>query len=310
MNPNDDLNLLRQQVIRMHQLTAMEADLEKQRTDLERKVRELDRIKLNEEADVKRLEGRSLAAFFYGVVGKLDEKLDKERIEAYAARVRYDAALRELEAVNADLAKCETELVELVGCKLRYEQALQQKANILKSSGSAAGAEILRLEGQLAALEAQQKELREAVSAGERALDMAKAVLTRLNSAEGWGTWDMLGGGLIADLAKHSELDSAQAEIERLQVQLRRFKTELADVHIQADMQVNVDGFLQFADFFFDGLFVDWTVMDQISQSIERVNNTKRQIENVLYQLRDMLRQAETDRRKIEDRISAVVIDG
>jgi len=34
----------------------------------------------------------------------MDEKLDKERQEAYAARVKYDAALHDLSSVDADLA--------------------------------------------------------------------------------------------------------------------------------------------------------------------------------------------------------------
>ena len=55
-----------------------------QRTQLAEKTAELERTKLAEQADVDRLEGRSLAAFFYGVVGKMDEKLTQERAEAYA----------------------------------------------------------------------------------------------------------------------------------------------------------------------------------------------------------------------------------
>ena len=40
----------------------------------------------------------------------------------------------------------------------------------------------------------------------------------------------------MADLAKYEELDNAQEQVEQLQVELRRFKTELADVEITADL--------------------------------------------------------------------------
>ena len=79
-----------------------------------------------------------------------------------------------------------------------------------------------------------------------------------------------MGGGLMADLAKYEELDDAQEQIEQLQVELRRFKTELSDVEIAADLQVTVDSFLKFADFFFDGLFADWAVLDHINQAQSR----------------------------------------
>ncbi len=99
---------------------------------------------------------------------------------------------------------------------------------------------------------------------------------------------DVMGGGLMADLAKYEELDDAQEQIEQLQVELRRFKTELSDVEITADLQVTVDSFLKFADFFFDGLFADWAVLDHINQAQSRVENTKGQIKRVLALLKKM----------------------
>ena len=97
-----------------------------------------------------------------------------------------------------------------------------------------------------------------------------------------------MGGGLGVDLAKYEELDNAQEQIEQLQVELRRFKTELADVEITTDLQITVDGFLKFADFFFDGLFTDWAVLDHINQAQSRVENTKGQIKRVLTLLKKM----------------------
>ena len=97
----------------------------------------------------------------------------------------------------------------------------------------------------------------------------------KLGRAQGWGTWDMLGGGLISDLAKHSNLDEAQAGAEYLQTLLSRFRTELADVRISAQTgQVNVEGFLRFADYFFDGLIADWTVLSRIHKSRESVSRS------------------------------------
>lgn len=95
----------------------------------------------------------------------------------------------------------------------------------------------------------------------------------------------MMGGDLIADLAKHDRLDQAQEMVEQLQVELRRFKTELTDVSIDAEMQVKLDGFLRFADYFFDGLFADWAVMDHIENSQKQVSQTRQQVEEVLASL-------------------------
>lgn len=306
---DEKLQQLQEQMARSKQLEAMIKELRNQRDSLAAQVRELESIKLEEQADVDRLEGRSLAAFFYNVIGKMDEQLDKERQEAYAARVKYDAAARELEGVEADLRRYESELSALRGCEHRYDEVLKEKADAIKAAGGSNGEEILKLEERNAFLESQKKELQEAISAGNAALSTTQQVLSSLDSAEGWGTWDLFGGGLVADLAKHSHLDEAQGAIEQLQSQLRRFKTELADVTIQADMQVNVDGFLRFADYFFDGLFADWAVLDKINQSQSQVQNTKSQIAGVLSRLDSMMRTLEQEQVQIKSKLDTLVRD-
>lgn len=298
MAESEDLRRLRAQIERKRQLEAQVRELRAQREHLTRRVQELQRQMQMEQADVDRLEGHSLAAFFYGVVGKMDEKLTKERREAYAARVKYDAASRELSGLEAELLEREAEQRTLSGCESRYAQALRARGEALKAAGGAIGAKILELEERLAELESQRRELREAVSAGEAARNTADAILSSLGSAEGWATWDLVGGGLISDLAKHSHLDEAQRMVEQLQVQLRRFKTELADVTIQADLQISIDGFLRFADYFFDGLFADWMVLDRIGQSQSQAQETRNQIQLVLDRLAAL--QRATDREQQE----------
>ena len=60
-------------------------------------------------------------------------------------------------------------------------------------------------------------------------------------------------------------------------------------VEIISVMKISIDGFLCFADYFFDGLFADWAVLDKINQSQTQVQNTKNQIEVVISRLTAML---------------------
>lgn len=308
MNGYDQqLKELLAQCARKRKLEASAAELRRQRDTYAARAEELKEAMREEQADVDRLEGRSLAAFFYNVVGKMDEKLTRERQEAYAARVRYDAAARELAGSEEDLARCQAELGTLDGCEERYAALLREKTQAVKAAGGAAAEQILRLEEREAYLESQERELREACAAGQAALTTADEILESLGSAEGWGTWDLIGGGLISDLAKHSHLDEAQASVERLQSQMRTFKTELADVTISADFQVNIDGFLRFADYFFDGLFADWAVLDRIHQSQEQMESTRNQISGILAHLRDLAEGTERERADIQQEIERKV---
>ena len=82
---DEQLSLLSGQVARQKKLRAMLDSLYARRTELEGRERELAAVRAAEQKDVDRLEGASLAALFYSMIGKKDEQLDKEQQEACAA---------------------------------------------------------------------------------------------------------------------------------------------------------------------------------------------------------------------------------
>ena len=295
---------------------AMKPALEAKLRELQNQRREYDREAISlrvafrkEQEDVEKLEGRSLANYFFQVVGKLDEKLDQERREAYAAKVKLDAAERELAGIEADISEIQTQLNEIRVAEAQYKEALEKKRAMLKASGTAAADQILGIEQKIAVLEAQKKEIKEAISAGYSARGTADRILSELDSADGWNTWDMFGGGgIITHMAKHSHMDEAQDLVSELQSKLRRFKTELADINIQANMQVNVDGFLRFADYFFDGLFADWAVGDRISEAQSSVMSVRHKIEQAMNKLTSMEQAADKQIAALKAKIEELVI--
>lgn len=305
---DEKLRRLQEQVARQEKLRAVVDELYRRVDDLTARERELAAARAQEQADVDRLEGRTLAAFFCGLTGSKEERLEQERQEARAAAVKHDAVVRQLRDAREELQARRDELDLLRGCEDRYQDALREKAQTVKREDPVQGAEILRLEEEIGRIDRQSTELAEAVAAGERALNRAERVLDRLGSAKGFGTWDLLGGGLLADMAKHSQLDQAQEEVELLQIDLNHFRTELADVTIRADMQVQIDGFLRFADYFFDGLFADWAVMDRISRAERQASDTRAQIETVLSRLDQMGREAERTRAECKAKLDALIL--
>jgi len=303
---------LQEKVARKRKLENMMTELRAQRRDLLTQVDRLEAIRVKEQSDVDKLEGGSLAAFFYNVIGKMDERLDKEREEAYAAAVKYDAAARELADVEDDIRKYVQELNELRGVEHRYVQALQNKSDAIKASGSEVGQLILQLETTISLLKNRQKENREALGAGSMALTATEDALERLKKASGLATWDLLGGGLLVDMAKHEALDEAQSCVEELQRRLRRFKIELSDVSMHTNFHVNLDGFTRTADFIFDGLFVDWTVSDHISQSKGQVEAVQQKIASILPHLEEIQqsldKQVSTEQKRLDELVKNTVL--
>ena len=283
------LKELQQMIASKPSLGAKLRELERQRAEYDRRVVSMRVAFREEQADVEKLEGRSLANYFFQVVGKLDDKLTKERQEAYAARVKLDAAERELAAIDGDIQDLYAQLSDVRRAQEQYNAAILQKHIDVRDSNTTEGERLREMDAALASLEAYRKEIREAINAGSGAQATADRILGELESADNWNTWDMFGGGgMITHMAKHSHLDQAQDLTEELQQKLRRFKTELADIQITADSQVNIDGFLRFADYFFDGLFVDWSVGNRIKQSRTSISDTRKQITRTLDQLNAM----------------------
>ena len=181
-----------QKIITEHGCEAKQKELTAQRDTLADRLKKLEKSKLAEQADVDRLEGHSLAAFFYQVIGKMDEKLDKERQEAYAARVKYDAAFHDLSSVDADLEQIQNRLARLSDCESQYQAALSEKIKSIKASAHPAAQQIAESESRIAALKVQKRELLEAINAGKTALHTVDEVLETLDNAEGWSTWDVM----------------------------------------------------------------------------------------------------------------------
>lgn len=107
----------------------------------------------------------------------------------------------------------------------------------------------------------------------------------QLSSARNWGFLDVLGGGLITDLIKHSKLGNAQVSMERVNYLLQELRRVLGGISMPGDYSMNVGGFETFADFFFDSGIVDVYMTAKIMSSLNEVRNLK----NRCYELRSRL---------------------
>ncbi len=132
----------------------------------------------------------------------------------------------------------------------------------------------------------QEKEIKEAIDSGERALISLKEAQNKLNSARNWGIFDMLGGGLITDLIKHSKMNDASTYLEEAKRDLLVFQKELQDVQGTIDLKVDVDGFLTFADFFFDGIIMDYVVQSKIAEARRQIEQAIPLVEGLVNDLK------------------------
>ncbi len=304
---NEELQKAQEGMLRYKKIMSMLKELEEQRLALTDKVSKLKEQVEKEDLDVEYLEGKSITHIFYSILGNLDEKLDKERDEALAARLKYDQAYGELGSVEANIASLRLEQEEYKDCERIYSRLYEEKKEQLMSSSSKTGEEILNLSEKITVLKNYNKEIGEAIHAGKKVLNHLESASNSLDSARGWGTWDMFGGGFISDLAKHSHIDEAKDAVSMAQRELSHFRSELADVKLSKNISIEIGDFAKFADFFFDGLIADWHMQSKIKDSSESVNSTKSQVERVVAKLKGMERETLATIASLEQEMNTLI---
>ncbi|GGH19292.1 hypothetical protein GCM10008013_15870 [Paenibacillus segetis] len=296
----EDLNA---RLIELKELGRKKEKLEARLIQLQKELAELESTRdmwqqrlVLEEKDVDKLTGMSLTYFFYTILGKKDEKLDQEQREVFEAKLKYDEAERAVIDTLEQINHLEQQLKDVRFWKMDYDQIFRTKEEQLLRDN----AELRELTERRAELKVQYKELNEAVQAGQSVIyDLGRAE-DELRSAKNWGTYDMLGGGMISTHIKHSRVDEAMEHIYIAQNSLRRFQKELGDVgeHLPEDLEIS--GALKFGDYFFDGFITDWLVQGRINDTLEQVREKQSKINRMQSGLESAKRKVESELATIE----------
>lgn len=135
----------------------------------------------------------------------------------------------------------------------------------------------------------QRTEIYEAIQAADNTLSHLHRAQDYLRSAGNWGIADMLGGGMLSTLIKRGKMADAEQALCNARDAMRSFARELRDVDQALDIQLCSNGFLGFADYFFDGAIADWMVQSRIGTARRQVEDATRQIAALKNRLMGML---------------------
>jgi uncharacterized protein with ATP-grasp and redox domains len=275
----------------------LEKDLARVKAELQTastQLVELESQLKKERVDVERLEKLSLTGLLYSALGTKDQRLDEERQELLTAQLRYQQSKKQITFLEQDKNSIENQLSELEDVEDTFDRLLIEKGDLLRLSNQPVAKHLLELAGQIADLNAQMKEIAEASAAGRVVLVGMDEIITSLKSAEGWGVWDILGGGLLTTAIKHSRIDDARTCVFAVQKNMNRFKRELADINEKVELSIDISAFASFADFFFDGLIIDWLVQEKIETSLEQVRSAKKKVNRAVKKLEELKKATQT----------------
>lgn len=238
-------------------------------------------IFIEERSDVEALEDQSLSNFIQNLFRNYEEKLAKEKEELVAAKIELDTASALYFDAQEELTKLDKGIEAL---KLELDKLRE----ILKQTDEKFKRKMTANEQNLLTLKQEEKELDEAIQAGNDVLDSIEHVLEKLDSADSMATWDLFTDSFLIDMAKYNKINQAEKELTYLERMLDRYKKELKDVELQTALAYEELGQMSRAfDIFFDNIFSDWSTKDTIQRNIfmlEDMMNEVEDVQNLLYE--------------------------
>lgn len=301
----DDNISMQQLNLQIHQLQEQSAafenlrgelgSLEKKRIMLEQQVYATKREKDERQSELNQMQTGKLNTFLSKIIPGREKKLEVCRMMADEAAAKYDTAIHALIENTDQIHKLERQVSNGHQARLKLDSLIAQKAALIQQTGGDLAQALADLDNRLYTLSQRRTELDQAVQAGRGALATIDSIIDKLQNAQNWGTFDIVGGGLITDIAKHSNLDDASQLTYTLQKQIHAFQKELSDISIHADFSIEVSDFMKFADFAFDGLIADWLVLDKINSSLSQATHTRNQIASAIHMLEPLQQECVSD---------------
>lgn len=138
------------------------------------------------------------------------------------------------------------------------------------------------------------KEIDEAIEAGRKALQALDEAAEKLGSAKRWGIWDIVGGGLISSLVKHSRIDDARELLQQARNELESFSDELDDIQENLpEFDLEISDLVSTFDIVFDNVFADILVQEKVEETAREVDKTRTRVKDAVDQLCELRQESD-----------------
>ncbi|MHA2245311.1 MAG: hypothetical protein ACXADY_10130 [Candidatus Hodarchaeales archaeon] len=263
----------------LEQQRAYFSNLTQSLTDTEKRLNILVEQREREYSDVEKLEKLSVTSLIARVKGTKDQQLEKEKLEYLTVLNKEEAARRECQQLQDVITQTLSqvhELEDLLDTKKEFEKELETLINqvcegVPDPIEDAIEQRLAILEGQIGPITNNRSRTFRAKNHLEHAISDLDSALKSLQSASGFSTWDLLGGGLIADSIKHSRMSDARNHVHNAHNNFQRAIQEYPEIR-RSLSSASVEEISFFWDGFMDNIFSDITARNKIHRSRDSVH--------------------------------------
>lgn len=195
--------------------------------------------------------------------------MDKEYREMKIAQYKYERLLETIKSQQEQLRHITELLTHYEDVENQYTEMLETKRIWASQNGFDV---IADFEHSLLMQNRKLKELDEALSACKKLIMSLSSAKDDLASAKNWGIFDILGGGLIPSLVKHDHIKRASQYIKDSSEKAAILSRELGDLSMFFSIeQIEIDSLSKTFDTFFDNIFSDMSIQEQINTAYENI---------------------------------------
>ncbi|WP_297811528.1 hypothetical protein [uncultured Finegoldia sp.] len=122
----------------------------------------------------------------------------------------------------------------------------------------------------------------EAIKLGEIAIESLKQVQSYLNTASGWGVFDIFKGKTITTMIKRSNLNKARRQSEKADLAIRKFNNIMIDLNKDLSVGYRYKRTFFLLDYFDNKLF-DSVIQMQIHSNKKRCKHAINELQKQVY---------------------------
>lgn len=269
--------------------------IENEISNTEKTFEELKNKLSKEKKDVDKLESFTLSYIYFKMKGNIDEKISKEKFEFLEAQAKYIECEDYLKRLLLNKKEILNEISQLGDLNLKYNDLLNKSSDYILSLNNDKSKNVSKILEKIKFISIEKREIQEALFEGDRLIPYIDNAISSLNSAKNWGIYDIMGGDLIATMAKRSKMSDASNALNSIKIMLNRYNSELNDLSEDISVSLNLDSFSGFMDYFFDNFFTDYFIQGKINSALDSSIDLKNKVINIQNKLTNKLKLSENN---------------
>ena len=216
-------------------------------------------------------------------------KLEEEKSTLRKLQSKLSNLEEEISITKDKYNNLNKEICDIGNIQKKYNDLLEKASDYISRLNNEQSQEVTRLQHKIQKLHLEKKEVQEAINEGENLLSTIDNALSSLNSAENWGIYDMIGGGLFATMGKRSNMNDAADSINSIKIILNRYNAELNDLSTNINISLDLDGFSGAMDYLFDNFFTDYIIQNKIESALHSAKVLKVKVLEIQKNLKSQL---------------------